>query len=147
MRIRWLLAGGMSFLLAAGCEAVHEPLMTAPNPHTVRLPERDLSFRLTAEERASIRPPFDVDALERLMAAVEPGARPIILQEFQFPPPGEAVPNLFKMGDPALQPLLDEIWAPFWELRPKAALFEDPDIQWPGKELARKRLAERRNQP
>ena len=147
MRIRFLLAGGVAFLLATGCEAVHEPLMTAPNPHTVRLPEQDLGFHLTAEERASIRPPFDVDALERLLAWIEPGARPILLQGFQFPPPGEAVPNVFKMGDPTLQPFLDEVWAPFWELDPESAAFDDPVIKWPGKELARKRLAARRNPP
>jgi hypothetical protein len=116
----------------------------ATPPTTIKLPAPDPEFRLTPDERASVRPGFDVDALERLLAAVEPEARPILLRSFQAADPAEGVPLVLRVGDdPELQPLLDEVWAPFWEVRPKWAFREDVDVPWPGRELARKRLEAR----
>ena len=118
--------------------------MSAPNPRTVRLPAPDASYRLTPEERASVRPGFDVDALERLLAAIEAGARPVLLESFQTPAPGGRVRNTVKMGDPALQPLLDEVWAPVWLARPARLRKHYPDDdQWPGLALARQRAGVR----
>jgi hypothetical protein len=47
------------------------------------------------------------------------------------------------MGDPALQPLLDEVWAPMWEQHPERIDKETKDF--PGREIARQRR-ERRGQ-
>jgi hypothetical protein len=43
-----------------------------------------------------------------------------------------------KLGDPSLQPLLDEVWAPMWEQFPPGAI-EIEDKDFPGRELARAR--------
>lgn len=114
--------------------------MTAPHPNTVRLPAPEASFRLTPEDRASLRPGFDADALERLLAAIEPGARADLLHSFQMPAPGQRLRNTIQMGDPELQPLLDEVWLPFWESQPARLRKHYPDDhRWPGLELARQR--------
>jgi hypothetical protein len=110
---------------------------------TIRLDAPDPHFRLTPEERASVREGFDVDALERLLAAVEPEVRPGLLHDFQLPDPGELEPGEFvtpptRMGDPALQPLLDEVWASAWERFAPDAL-DDDGMNYPGKEIARQR--------
>lgn len=110
---------------------------------TIRLDAPDPHFRLTPEERASVREGFDVDALERLLAAVEPEVRPGLLHDFQLPNPGELEPGEFvtpptRMGDPALQPLLDEVWASAWERFAPDAL-DDDRMNYPGKEIARQR--------
>ena len=102
---------------------------------------------LTPEERASVRDGFDVDALERLLAAVEADARPIILHAFQPPAPGELEPGEFmtpptRMGDPTLQPLLDEVWATAWE-RFAPELLDSDEMNYPGKQLAKERRAAR----
>jgi hypothetical protein len=142
---------GYSVLIAAfavsvaACERPREVLLTAPNPHTVRLPSPDPSFRLTPEERASIRSGFDAAALERLLAAIEPGARPGLLHSFVMPTPGPHVSITIKMGDPTLQPLLDEVWLPFWESQPaRLRRFYPDDGMWPGLELARQRAGIRK---
>jgi len=116
--------------------------MTRAN-ETIRLDAPDPDFRLTPEERASVREGFDVDALERLLAAVDPEVRPGLLHDFQLPHPGELEPGEFvtpptRMGDPALQPLLDEVWAPAWERFAPHALDEE-GMNYPGKEIARQR--------
>lgn len=123
--------------------------MTRSN-ETIRLDEPDPHFRLTAAERASVREGFDVDALERLLAAVEPEVRPGLLGDFQLPKPGELEPGEFvtpptRMGDPALQPLLDEVWASAWE-RFAPHLLDAEEMNYPGKEIARQRLRARREE-
>lgn len=136
----FILTAAAAFLLFTACERPREVVMTAPHPSTVRLPEPDPTFRLTEEERGSIRPGFDADALERLLAAIEPGARRGLLQAFLTPAPGQRARNVVQMGDPELQPLLDQVWLPFWESRPDRLRRRHPDDQqWPGLELARKR--------
>jgi len=113
------------------------------NPHTIRLASPESNFRLTPEERARIREGFDVDALERLLAAVEEDVRLFILRAFQPPATGELEPGEFmspptRMGDPALQPLLDEVWATAWE-RFAPELLDSDEMNYPGKELAKER--------
>jgi hypothetical protein len=110
---------------------------TPPNANTVRLETPDRNFKLTSEERASIRPDFDVDALERLLAAVAAPVRPMILREFQIPPRGAQSGALVRMGDPVLQPLLDEVWATFWEKH--TDMLDTETKAYPGMELARQR--------
>jgi hypothetical protein len=117
--------------------------MSNPPPSTIRLTKPDRAFSLSAEERAQVRQGFDVDALERLLAAVEPGARPIILAGFQYPKErGQSGGVMTAIGDPALQPLLDEVWAPMWERMP-AEMLDRSDVRYPGRDLARARRAAR----
>lgn len=128
-----------SCLSVAACDrtASVPSMATPPNPKTVRLETPDPNFRLTPQERASIRPGFDVDALERLLAEVEAPVRPMILKDFQAVAPGEPGTALVRMGDPALQPLLDEVWAPIWEKHPE--MMEKETKDYPGREIARQR--------
>jgi hypothetical protein len=123
-----------------------EEIAMDPNPNTIRLPRPDPDFKLTPEERASIREGFDVDALERLLAAMEADVRPFILDWFKQPKRGEGEAGLWEtppitMGDPALQPLLDEVWATVWERYPQ--LLDDDDVDYPGKRIAKERRAAR----
>ena len=111
---------------------------------SVRLEAPDRTFKLTPQERASIRPGFDVDALERLLASVEAPVRPMILKDFQAVAPGQPAAALVKMGDPALQPLLDEVWAPIWEKYPEMMGKETKDF--PGREIAKQRRNARTQQ-
>ena len=93
-------------------------------------------------DRAKVRPGFDADALERLLANVEPAVRPILLEPFLQPQSGEPAENLVRMGDPSLQPLLDEVWAPMWDLLPSHAI-DTETKDFPGRELARQRRAQK----
>jgi hypothetical protein len=128
-------------LLVVGCDHPGKDVtVSAPQSFALRLPTPDATYKLTPAERASIRPGFDVDALERMLAAVDPQARPIILGSFQFPKPGEPARHMYKVGDPALTPLLDEVWAPMWDHFAPDAI-EREDFPYPGRELARERRA------
>lgn len=110
----------------------------AQNP-SARLEAPDPAFRLTAEQRASIQPGFDVDALERLLAALHPALRAGTLSSFQRPPPEVIGGGLVRFEDPVLHALLDEVWAPRWANVPDEWL-HDPDLQRdPGRELAMRR--------
>jgi len=112
--------------------------MSSPEPEGIRLAHADAKFHLSVEDRAAVRRGFDADALERLLAHLRPEVRPIVLQQFKYAPPGEFAPLLIQMGDPSLKPLLDEVWAPMWELMPPDAL-ETETKEFPGRELARQR--------
>ncbi len=112
--------------------------MSSAEPEGIRLAQADAAFHLSPEERTGVRRGFDVDALERLLAHLRPEARPIVLGDFKYPPRGEFAPLLIQMGDPSLQPLLDEVWAPVWELMQPGAL-ETETKEFPGRELARQR--------
>lgn len=112
--------------------------MTTPQSSGISLPSPDPAFRLSVQERASVRPGFDVDAPERLLSRLIPPVRPMLLASFQHPPAGEPPDLVMKLGDPSLQPLLDEVWAPMWEHFPPDAI-EIEEKDFPGRELARAR--------
>ena len=119
-------------------EELQEPL---------RLTEPDHGYRLTAADRAGVRPGFDVEALERLLQAIRPEMRPEILAHFQFheEPTPTRYGHLVQFHDPELQPLLEEVWAPMWD----AVNATDDDIArdtygFPGREVAIKRRAARK---
>jgi hypothetical protein len=107
---------------------------------TIRLDPPDTRFRLTDKQRASVRRGFDVAALERLLAHVVPEARAVTLGAFLPADDAESARNTIRMADPALQPLLDEVWAGFWEANPDLLAFKEDDAVWPGRALARQRL-------
>src|SRR5215218_4660915 len=133
MRRTSLALAAASILVVGGCDQHRRAIMAPQEPRSIRLPAPDAGFRLSASERAHVRPGFDADALERLLANVEPGARPILLQPFLQPKPGEPVENTVRMGDPSLQPLLDEVWAPMWDLAPPDAI-DTETKDFPGRE-------------
>ena len=142
-----------AFCFLAACEqgvqgilqSNQETGMGQASSRSIRLDTPDHTFRLTPAERRSIREGFDLDALERLLAAVDPEARPILLQGFQQPglaelEGGELTTPPTRMGDPALQPLLDEVWAPAWE-RFAPDMLDGNGLNYPGKELAKQHRA------
>jgi hypothetical protein len=109
----------------------------------IRLEVPDASFRLSQAERQRIRTGFDVDALERLVANVRPELRHHILESFTIQPADFLTTNsLIKIGDPFLQALLDEVWAPVWEQFPPDAL-DTETVDYPGRELASQRRRSR----
>ena len=58
-----------------------------------------------------------------------------------LPPKGTEtrdVTILIRFTDPAMQALLDRVWAPYWRHLPPEAL-DDPHNPFPGRELARQR--------
>lgn len=120
--------------------------MTTPPNQSARLDVADPDFRLTAEQRASVEPGFDVEALERLLAVLHPALRMPVLGDFQCDrfAPNDIGGGLMKFEDPVLQALLDEVWAPRWEGVPDDWL-DDPEFRrFPGQEIARRRRNARR---
>ena len=92
----------------------------------LRLPVPDLSYRLTAEERATVQQTFDVDALERLLAMLNPSERPYHFSSFQVQT-GDTRRELGMFGDPVLNQALGEVWRPYWDSLPDWAL-ADPSL-------------------
>jgi len=95
--------------------------------------ERDPDFRLMEAERQRLRRRFDHDALERLLAHVSPEHREGILECFRIE--GNEVRELWYIGDPELQSILDEVWAPLWMGRTVEEIEAD-ETERPGKRLA-----------
>jgi hypothetical protein len=112
----------------------------------LRLPASDQSYRLSADDRARVRPGFDADALERLLQAIRPDMRQEILAHFQFAEDTtRQYGYLVQFHDPKLQPLLEEVWAPMWdELNARDEDIERDVYGYPGREIALKRRAARR---
>lgn len=104
----------------------------------------DTSYRLSPEDRARVVPGFDVDALERLLAVIRADMRCEILREFQLPRSGEPPPGgIMEFTEPALNPLLHEVWATMWQDEPDAFL-EDGASVMPGRALERQRRQARK---
>ena len=103
---------------------------------------QDVTFRLTEAQRQQVRPGFDVDALERLLAHVPAERRDSLFVTFTAPT-GNEVRELWYLGDPALQELLEVVWAPMWDRIPTEVIEADKSER-PGKRLA---LERRRPRP
>jgi hypothetical protein len=140
-----LLVAGM-IVVAGGCEGTQNTTMSAPAPRPLRMASLDPVYRLDAQDRGKVLPGFDVDALERLLAAVTPEARRGLLRYFQRPEKGEQPGMLVEMSDPRLQPLLEEVWAPMWdEVGATDEQLNGNHFGYPGREIARRRRAARAN--
>jgi hypothetical protein len=73
----------------------------------------DRGYRLSPDERGSLRAGIDVDALERFLAFYPPSDREKMLKEF-FTRVPRGAPRTFLAGisDPGMQTLLDAVYAP-----------------------------------
>jgi hypothetical protein len=105
----------------------------------------DDSFRLDDITRTHVAPDYDAEALERLLQALEPQARALVLEEFlrpEYRTPLLANESTWRtlvgFTDPKLNELLAEVWQPFWTRQP-AEVWADPYCHYPGRELARQR--------
>lgn len=107
----------------------------------LHLDEPDLGYRLTDEQRAQIRPPFDPDAVERLLQRADPEIRPFLTERLFLQPDEQGWSHLSRINSPVLQALLDEAWQPFWEGYPDHVLEDASMDAYPGRHLA---LARRR---
>lgn len=132
------MAGAL--LAMTACEHRQGALVTSPDAQPLRLEAPDAAFQLAAEERATLAPGFDADALERLLRNIRPDMRDEMLSYFQV---GRAHGHLIEIHDPHLQSILEEVWAPFWENAPDQALDEDW-YRMPGREIAKARRAAER---
>jgi hypothetical protein len=105
--------------------------------------------QLAPEVRKRLARQFDVDALEELLGTMPVEERAGVLRSFgsddDRDSDGETrqVSIMVWSSDPACQELLDRIWAPFWDTLPPEYL-DDPDLPYPGRELARARRAAER---
>lgn len=105
----------------------------------LHLDEPDLTYRLEAEHRAQLRPPFDPDALERLLQSATPEIRPFLIQKLFRKPQARQWSHLSRINDPVLQALLDEAWQPFWRDFPVDVLEDESMDAYPGRRLALQR--------
>jgi hypothetical protein len=126
-----------------------------------RLDKPDLSFQLSATDRAQIGPSFDLDALQQLLQLIPADQRGSILKSFlpTQPPSSQSrdqsalgqgnseslgdVTVLTRIGDPVLQDLLDRAWAPRWA-RYSLEELERIQTDLPGIEYARRLAKQRR---
>jgi hypothetical protein len=111
--------------------------------------KHDLTFHLTPDQRATLIPHIDVDALERLLQYLAPEEHALVLWAFT-----RQRNQSFKMlrvsgdgEDSAMKnALLEEIWAPTWEYLGMEAIErseqEDTgEYPLPGRTIARMRLS------
>lgn len=129
-----------------GCDLQRTgPTMSSePHPRSIRAAVPEADFRLSAEQRARLNPGFDVAALERLLARVEPEHRSVILSCFVKPEPDTPRPGMLtQIKDPELQALLDEVWAPVWDhVGASDAELQKNELGLPGRDLAIQRRAQ-----
>lgn len=139
-------------LIAGACDpSTHPRAMSTPPLEPLRLSAPDPGYRLSAADRARVRPGFDPEALERLIAHIQPSLRRMILRGFLVPTPEEMTsdpppnwivelrdPNLDAV-DPVLQRLLEDVYAPLWAEVPDEALFGWEITYYPGQERERAR--------
>lgn len=145
--LRGIACAGLTSLLLAGaaaCEhAAREAALVGPASPVLRAGGPDPEFRLGPAERAKVLPYFDADALERLLSMLPARARERTLASFQATRPGEPHGHLVGLGHPALDAVLAEVWAPYWEGVPDEEMAQHPG-RFPGRELAMERRAARR---
>jgi len=150
-RLLTLLAGTLVSAAIVSCDQTPEVVMSAPHPTALRAPRVDVHFRLADAERERIIRGYDPDALERLLARITPERRSEILSYFQIPSPEDhsrTRGQLIGLNEPELQPLLDEVWAPMWdEVKATDADIAADVFQFPGREIAARRRADRNQAP
>jgi hypothetical protein len=133
-----------STLIFSGCEPGGTLLMSSPELLPMRLPAPEQGFRLSEADRGEMLAGFDVEALERLLGMTRPDLRLEILKHFQKRRNGERLGILVQLSDPALQQVLEEVWAPKWdEVDATDAEIEANAFGFPGREIARQRRAAR----
>lgn len=143
MRRIAIAALSAAVLMVGGCEPTRGTIMESPAARPLRLRTPDAEYRIPRSEIAKVRPGFDTAALERLLGMIQPEQRDAILADFQRPKPGEAVTETVFFGDPELQQVLEEVWAPVWDRVPQEVLERDQSDR-PGKAIARARREARR---
>jgi hypothetical protein len=119
---------------ASACETANIAAGVEPQHTPTTYVKADDGFRLTQAQRQEVRPGFDVEALERFLGHVPPELRDTLFVAFRMPR-GNEVQELWYVGDPALQELLEEVWAPKWDRVPLAEIEADR-TERPGKRLA-----------
>jgi len=126
--------------VTAACESMGKaPVMTDPDYKPLALRRPEAGFRLSDAERAKVVAGFDVHALERLLGMIRPDMRIEVLRHFQPGEPGERRRGaLTEFTEPALQAVLEEVWAPMWDDAPDQAL-EEGWYFYPGREIAKRR--------
>jgi hypothetical protein len=133
-----------STLTFSGCEPSPALLMSSPEPHPMRLSTPEPGFRLSEADRTEVLPGFDVEALERLLGMTRPDLRHEILKHFQKRKDGERLGMLVRVEDPDLQRVLEEVWAPKWDVvNATDAEIEANAFGYPGREIALQRRAAR----
>lgn len=155
MRRPWMF---LAFLMLA-CTAEPETVMANRSEPPTRLADPDFAYRLTSSERARVLKSYDADALERLLQNVRSEERAAILRQYVQPRDGEGgapskastkqgtleggtikdVEVVMGFGDPVLDDLLAEVWAPFWDALPADVLDREDTEGIPGRERARAR--------
>lgn len=140
---RFLSFAAVVLLFAAACDRLL-PTAMSPKPAHIRLEQPEADYRLSAAERAKIVPGFDVDALERLLASMNPDMRQEVLAFFQWrTADGAPRGHLYRILDPQLQSILEEVWAPMWDEATDEQIAENA-FGMPGRKIAEQRRAERR---
>jgi hypothetical protein len=111
------------FALVIGCADPQRAIMKDP---TSGRNAPDLSYRLEGSDRSLVAPAFDADALEEFLQMHEPDARAGLLKSFHRSIVNQAggaqssnqgapdVSVLTRVSDPALQAVLERVWAPTW---------------------------------
>jgi hypothetical protein len=125
-------------VLASACDTTGRALgPMQPQPRELHIIPRDPAFHLIRQDRQRLRPGFDADALETLLAHIPAASRDEIVSYFMKPESPE-IKELWYIGDPALQEFLEAVWAPMWDHVPEAQIAADT-TQRPGKRLALQR--------
>lgn len=143
-----------ALFLVVLCACTDEPdSATMPKtPLAIRLARPDISYHLEAAMKARVDPMFDADALERLLRWIHPDHRKDYLHRFIPQVDGplviekrgkiSVIPRIsysIRTDDPILQPLLEDVWAPYWRAFSDEELKAQIVSPFPGLERARQR--------
>lgn len=132
-------------LLSTGaCEhASGGSLMSESSGPSRRTYVADASYQMSVHDKSNVMDIFDVAALERLISMLPVEHRSEVLSHFQYSDPTseDAPPKLVRFDHPDLQAVLEEVWVPYWDTLPTAALYSDSEI--PGRLLALARMQSR----
>jgi hypothetical protein len=90
---------------------------------------------MSERDKSNVMYIFEVAALERLISMLPPEDCDEVLSYFQYGEPGseEAASKLVSFEDLDLQAVLEEVWVPYWDTMPPAALHSDSPIPGRGR--------------